>query len=750
MNSNLVRVIESFARHRGVELPPDWAAALDIGDEEGEAELYELTSAAGWKEPNQVRGRPRANQFPLLVYSPDRGWGIAGQWESIEAVRVEFDGGSERWDHDWGLTYFDLSLPRAVERDAAPRAISIFWRSILLRKKVFASAIVATVIINLVTLATSLYSMQVYDRVIPRSGFATLWVLTVGVLFALLVDFVLRTTRALMIEREAAKIDAEVSEFFFARTQSVRLDARPGGIGTMAAQLRGLEQVRGLLSSASIFLLADLPFALFFIFVIASLAGIVAIVPIISFPLALGLAYLFSRLIRKDTAKAQVSGNRKNGLLVESLDAAETVKANRGGWHMLARWNDLMDELQLHEDPVKRWSAIAGAVFSTLQQVAYVLIIAIGAVQVSNGEMTMGALIAVAIIAGRVNGPLVSQLPSFLVQWGYARSSLGALDAILALPLDRPGEIEVLRPDKLDGPIRLQDVQFSYPGARSGLNVPSLEIKPGEKVAIIGGVGSGKSTLLRVLAGLYAPSTGSVTIGGLDMHHVAEDLLRSHVGYLPQDTRMLNGTLRDNILLGMANPGDETVMSVANDLGLAPMIAGHPLGLDLPISEGGRGLSGGQRTLAGLTRLMLSKPQVMLLDEPTANLDQSTEARVLGAIKSSLLADSTLVLVTHRLQLLSLVDRVIVVTNGRIRIDGAPKDVLDKLKQTKTVTIPKPEKGKIGDERSRKGIVSLTKKPLNEEGGVDGEQPNNKKNGISEDNDATSASTRDKLGKNRK
>ncbi len=705
MNNKLLRLIEVFARQRGVDLPPDWATNLDVEETEGEDELFAVARSAGWKEPIEVEGRPRPNQFPLLVHSPEKGWGIASQWESIDTVRVDEGDETGRWQHSAGLSYFELSLPRAVERDAAPRALSVFWRSILLRKKVFFSAVIATVIINLVTLATSLYSMQVYDRVIPRSGFSTLWVLTAGVLFALLIDFILRTTRALMIEREAAKIDAEVSEFFFARAQAVRLDARPGGIGTMAAQLRGLEQVRALLSSASIFLIADLPFALFFIFVIASLAGIVAIVPIISFPLALGLAYLFSRLIRKDTAKAQVSGNRKNGLLVESLDAAETVKANRGGWHMLARWNDLMDELQLHEDPVKRWSAIAGAVFSSLQQVAYVLIIAIGAVQVSNGEMTMGALIAVAIIAGRVNGPLVSQLPNFLVQWGYARSSLSALDAILALPLDRSSEMEVLRPDKLDGPIRLQEVQFAYPGAKSGLNVPLLEIKPGERVALIGGVGSGKSTLLRILAGLYAPKDGHVTIGGLDMHHVAEDILRQHIGYLPQDTRMLNGTLRENILLGMPNPGDEVVMNVANDLGLAPMIAGHPLGLDLPISEGGRGLSGGQRTLAGLTRLMLSQPRVMLLDEPTANLDQATEARVLGAIRSGLSSDSTLVLVTHRLQLLALVDRVIVVTNGRIRMDGSPKEVLDKLKQTKAVSVGKPKKAKIASGASQEAVV---------------------------------------------
>lgn len=696
-----------MARQRGADLPPNWAPAIDGDTVEDGGGLERLCDAAGWKEPIEFKGRPRPNQFPLLAYSPVKGWGIAEQWESVDTVRVNRGDTSERWAHDDKLEYFELPLPRAVAREHVPTALSVFWRSLRTRKKVFTSAIIATVIINLVTLATSLYSMQVYDRVIPRSGFSTLWVLTAGVLFALLIDFVLRTTRAMMIEREAARVDAEVSEFFFARAQAVRLDARPGGIGTMAAQLRGLEQVRALLSSASIFLIADLPFAIFFIFVIASLAGIVAIVPLISFPVALLTAFLIARLIRKDTEKAQVSGNRKNGLLVESLDAAETVKANRGGWHMLSRWNNLMDELQLHEDPVKRWSAVAGSIFSSLQQVAYIAIIAVGAIQVANGYMTMGALIACAIIAGRINGPLVSQLPNFLIQWGYARSSLGALDGILALPLDRPTDMETLRPDNLNGPIQLQDVQFAYPGARSGLNIPRLVIKPGERVAIIGGIGSGKSTLLRVLAGLYMPAQGSVTLGGLDMSHVAEDVLRRHIGYLPQDTRMLNGTLRDNILLGLPNPGDDVLMGVADELGLAPMIAQHPMGLDLPISEGGRGLSGGQRTLAGLTRLMLGKSQVWLLDEPTANLDQATEARVLRAVKNGLSQDSTLVIVTHRLQLLSLVDRVIVVTNGQIRLDGTPKDVLEKLQPSKpgAGTLPAKKKVKLAKPKASTPVV---------------------------------------------
>ncbi len=426
--------------------------------------------------------------------------------------------------------------------------------------------------------------------------------------------------------------------------------------------------------------IADLPFALFFIVVIWTIGGIVAIVPVITLPIALTLAFIFAKMIRKDTMRAQASSNRKNGMLVESFDAAETVKANRGGWHMLARWNDLMDDIELHEEPIRRWSAIASSVFGTLQQTAYVMMIAVGAIEVAAGNITMGALIAVAIIGGRVNGPLVSQLPNFMVQWGYAQSSLAALDAILALPLDRPAGTEALRPEKLEGPIRLQDVSFAYPGGRSGLQVPLLEIRPGERVAIIGGVGSGKSTLLRIMAGLYGPAAGGVTIGGLEMSHISDEVLRRHIGYLPQDTRLLNGTLRDNLLLGLTNPGDDRLMAVADSIGMAPMIASHPMGLDLPISEGGRGLSGGQRTLAGLTRLLIAQPQVWLLDEPTSNLDQATEARVLDSVRRQLHPTSTFVIVTHRLQLLSMVQRVLVMVNGQIKMDGPPKEVIARLR----------------------------------------------------------------------
>jgi ATP-binding cassette, subfamily C, bacterial LapB len=297
-------------------------------------------------------------------------------------------------------------------------------------------------------------------------------------------------------------------------------------------------------------------------------------------------------------------------------------------------------------------------------------------VRVAQGELTMGALIACTILAGRINGPLVAQLPGFLVQWGYARSSLKALDDMLALPLDQPAGATSLRPDRVEPSVRLDNVRFTYAGSRSGIEIPALEISAGERVAIIGGVGSGKSTLLRLISGMFAPAMGEVTLGGLDIAQIAPDVLRRDLGYVPQDMRMLNGTLRENLLLGLGDRSDAAIMAVIEELGLAPMIASHPRGLDLPIAEGGRGLSGGQRTLAHLARTFLADPDLLLLDEPTANLDEAAEARVLDGLKKRAAPGKTLILVTHRMRLLSLSDRVIVLQNGRVALDGETDKVM--------------------------------------------------------------------------
>lgn len=691
MSGSVIDAVALLADRRGVDLPPDWRSALsDLGPALGRDAARELSAAMGWKPPKVHRGRPRPGDLPLLIFDPPRGWAVAEQWDGSDTVRLAAARYTTRTVSAEAV-FVDLALPDSRRR-VEGGALGVFRKALWSSRRVFLTAVVATVTVNLIALGTSLYSMQVYDRVIPRGGFSTLWVLTAGVLFALVLDFVLRTVRALMIEREAAVIDRDVSEFFFARSQGVRLDARPPGIGTTAAQLKGWEQVRGLLSSGSIFVLADLPFALFFILVMASLGGPLALVPVLSLPVSLGLAWMIARMIRSDAGRAQVSGNRRSGMLVEALDAAETIKANRGDWQMIARWNQLSDELQMHEEPVRRWSSIASSLFSAIQQTAYVGLVAWGAVLVSKGEMTMGALIACTILSGRVNGPLIGQLPGLMVQWGYARSSLQALDALMALPLDLKDGARGLRPERLVPAFRVEGLKFAHPGGPAVLDIPSFEISAGERVAIVGSVGSGKSTLLKVLAGLYAPSGGTVTLGGLEMGQIAPAVLRRGVGYLGQDARLLNGTLRENLLMGLADPGDQALTAVLEEAGLSSLAAGHPMGLDLPIAEGGRGLSGGQRTLSGFARLLLADAGVWLLDEPTASLDQASEARVLEAIRRRANPGRTVVLVTHRMQLLSLVDRVVVMSAGRIVSDGPVATVLDTLRSRARTPEPRPAK----------------------------------------------------------
>lgn len=683
MSAPVIELISALARRRGVRLPPGWDLAaqqvLELADSQA---IRQLAETLDWPAPRPLLKKPKANAFPLLVFVEGAGWSIAEQWIDKSRMRALTVNGPVEVVWIDGLQLLHVNFPPESEKQSYGMAKGVFWAAITRRKRMLFEATLATVVINIIALATSVYSMQVYDRVIPRGGFETLWVLTAGMLFALLVDYLMRNTRALMVDREASEIDAEVSDFFFARMQAVRLDARPSGIGSMAAQLRGLDQIRSLMASASLFVLADLPFAFLFIVVMAGIGGWVATVPLVVFPLSLLLAYAFSQLIRKDTAQAQASGNRKNGLLVESLDAAETIKANLGGWHMLAAWNDLNEEVHTHDLKVRRWSSIASSTFSLLQQVSYVGVVVWGAYQVSLGELTMGGLIACTIISGRINGPLVAALPNLIVQWAYSRSSLQALDGILTLPSDHPADVRKL-PVGSGTVLQLESVKFTHAGSRLTVEVPALTLQEGERVGIVGAVGSGKSTLLRLLAGLYAPQEGHVLLNGVDIGQISEDDLRQRICYFPQDYRLVNGSLRDNLVLGISNPGDEALIEAAKSTGLADFIKQHPKGLDLPIAEGGRGLSGGQRALVGLTRVLLMKPGILLLDEPTASLDQEAEQRVLQAIISSMGSRTSLVLITHKMQLLGLVQRLMVISGGRISHDGPMQSVIEQLRSRK-------------------------------------------------------------------
>ena len=542
----------------------------------------------------------------------------------------------------------------------------------------------ATIVINLIALLVSLYTLQVYDRVIPRGGFETLFVLTLGMAVALLIDFCLKVSRAFILDRESGDIDVELSEFFYSRLMAIGLDTRPPSVGTLAAQLRGLESIRGLMTSVSFLILADLPFALFFILAIAGIGGPVALVPLTIFPIALILAFVFSRLIRRDAEKVQMSSHRKNGLLVDSLSAADTIRANGAESHLLGRWNELLHALQGSDKNVRRWSVIASSLFSFLQQTSFVGIVVVGAYQVAGGHLTLGGLIACTILGGRVNGPLVASLPGFILQWTSSRIALKSLDQLLELDSAFPIGKKPIDPPAGPASLTMENVSFAYPEANQALSVSKFQMGPGERIAIIGSVGSGKTTFLKLLAGLFRPQQGEITFAGVDLRLLDEHQLRKRLFYLPQRNQLFQGTLRENLLAGLDAVDDERLLEAAKKSGLIRVINAHPRGLDLPIAEGGQGLSGGQTALVGITRLFLSDAELLLLDEPTSSLDQETEIRIIREIIEFAGDQRSLIVITHRPQIFTAIRRLIVFGQGRIALDGPLKDVLNRLREMST------------------------------------------------------------------
>lgn len=574
----------------------------------------------------------------------------------------------------------DLQASPAAGAGKLRSASDWFRHTIARRRMLFMDAVLATLTINAVGLAASFYSMQVYDRVLPSMGYATLWVMTVGVLLAIGLELAMRHLRARLTERACKAIDLELSSVFFSHALAIRMDQRPHTVGTFAAQIRQFELVRNFLTASTMFVLADAPFAVLFIAVMALIAGPVALVPLVMVPLSVVAGLMFIQPLARRAKAHMAQSNQKNGLLIEAIDGIESVKAASGEWRMLARWQALTNLLADDETAIKDLSSLATNLTQTLQQLGYVGLVAAGAYAIGSGALTVGGLIACTLISGRALGPL-AQIPSLVVQWQHARYALAGLDQIMSLPADSQPAERRLVPDACQGRLRLESLRHGWSPDLPALQLASLVIRPGERVAVLGAIGSGKSTLLKLLSGLYRPAEGRAFLDDVDIANLAPGFVREHIGYLPQDVRLFQGTLRDNLTLGLPLPTDRQILEAARFTGLDHVIAAHPRGLGLEISEGGRGLSGGQRQLAGLTRLVLARPRIMLLDEPTAAMDAQLEEFIAEGLFGRCPADATLVVVTHKPALLRHFSRIIVIDRGKLVADGPREEVLHRLRQ---------------------------------------------------------------------
>ncbi|AHG74923.1 LapA secretion ATP-binding protein [Mannheimia varigena USDA-ARS-USMARC-1296] len=560
-----------------------------------------------------------------------------------------------------------------------------FWKVIWRFRGYYYQIVLASFIINFLALVSSLYVMNVYDRVIPNQTYETLWALSIGVIIAIFFEFVGRMIRGHLTDVAGKKADLIISSALFRRVMALRLIDKPASSGSYANNLREFESVREFMTSASLLALVDLPFLFLFLFVIYLVGGILAAVPLVMISIVLIISFVVQPKLSARLNESMRESSQRQGLIVEALDGIETLKANNAINWAQQRWDMYTAKVSAAQIKVRDLSNFVTNFATKVQQLNTVFLVILGAYMVhAEAEVeriTIGAIIASVILSGRALAP-VTQIASLAVRFQQAKLALKGLDAIVERPIERDSSRQYITLKQVYGKVEFRNVSFQYnqdsPEALDGLNIT---IRAGEKVGILGKIGSGKSTMLKLASGLYEPMKGGVALDDVDIRQLDPNYLRSQVALLTQSERLFLGSLRENLDMARTDnlADDRVLVQALQRFGLLPLVQRHPKGLDMPLGENGLGLSGGQKQLVALARMTIKDPKIVLLDEPTSDLDQGSEDMVLNSL-AQWIGSRTLMVVTHRPQVLKLVSRVIVMDNGKVVMDGPRDEILARLR----------------------------------------------------------------------
>ena len=561
-----------------------------------------------------------------------------------------------------------------------PRARSWFRDTLKRSRWLYADAIAASLVINLIALAAPLFVMNVYDRVVPNQATSTLWVLAIGICGAYLFDLLLKSLRSLCLDLAGKKTDLIISATLFERIVGMAMKVRPARVGSFAQNIHEFQGMRDFLTSLTLASLIDLPFTLIILVVIAMLGGHLVWIPIIAFPLALGIGHMLQKPLTATLERTMALGAERQSSLIETLAGLDAVKVNNAESERQYQWEHTIGTLSRLELRVKVLSGLAMNITLLIQQVAGVAMIIFGVYQIIDGALSMGGLVACYMLSGRALGPL-AQLSGLLTRYQQAKVTMVSVDQMMELPQERNYDERPLSRKALQGAMTFREVDFTYPNQQTlALRGINLNVKPGEKIGIIGRSGSGKSSLAKLLVGLYQPDSGSLLVDGVDIRQIDVSELRHNIGYVAQDIQLLAGTLRDNLVSGARYVDDEMVLQAAELAGVHEFARLHPQGYELQVGERGQNLSGGQRQNVALARALLLNPPILLLDEPTSAMDNTGEERLKQRLQS-VIENKTVILVTHRASLLSLVDRLLVIDRGQILADGPKAAVMEALKK---------------------------------------------------------------------
>ena len=636
---------------------------------------------------------------PLVLMLHNEEAAVVVRIEGVGRNRIYFlrqiDGLEQQLSHDelvslyLGYCWFIKPKVTADNRSDLPEyhlPKSWFWKVIWRFKGYYYQVILATFIINFLALVSSLYVMNVYDRVIPNQAYETLWVLSIGVMLAILFEFLAKMIRGHLTDIAGKKADLIISSAIFRRIMALRLADRPASAGSYANNLREFESVREFMTSASLLVLVDLPFLLLFITVIFIVGGKLAIVPAIIIPIVIIVGFIVQRPLSRYINESMKESSQRQGLAVEALEGIETLKTNNAtGWAQ-QRWDTYTAKTSASSIKVKDTANFMINFSVAMQQLNTVFLVLFGTYLIHNENtaerITMGALIAAVILSGRALSPL-AQVAGLATRFQQAKLALEGLNNIIERPIERVPERKYISPSNIQGNITFENTCFQYQeDGKQAVSNLNLQIRAGEKIGILGRIGSGKSTMLKLASGLYDGSTGNVMLDNIDMRQIDPNFLRSQILLLSQSPRLFLGTLRENMDLARSDgySSDQELLEALQRFGLDKIIRSHPKGLDMPLGEDGLGLSGGQKQIIALARMTLRNPRIVLLDEPTTGLDQATERMSLQAI-SQWAQDKTLLVVTHRPQVLQIVNRIIVMDEGKVVMDGPRDLVLQRLMQ---------------------------------------------------------------------
>lgn len=567
-----------------------------------------------------------------------------------------------------------------AEQQAAPRSSHWFWAVVLSNWRLYRDALVAAVLINIFALCMPLFSMNVYDRVVPNNAIETLWVLSIGITLVLVFNFVLTTARAYVVDTASKRVDVQLSAQIMERVLDLRMESRPASVGSFAANLRSFESVRDFIASASLTTLVDLPFVLLFLAVLAWISPWMLIPPVVAIVLILLVSFWAQAAMEKLTVQTFQASSQRNALLVESLTNLEAIKTLNAQSGVQRLWEGSTQFIAYISGKIKLISSTTVNMVQTLQQMVTVAVVVIGVYLIQDAALSMGGIIAASMIAGRCLAPL-GQLAGLMMQYHNARTSLNSIDGYMKMPVEHGVEQEFVSRPLLQGAIEFKQVSFSYPGTeQTSLSNINLQIRAGERVGIIGRIGSGKTTLEKLILGLYQPTQGAVLIDGVDARQIDPVDLRRAIGHVPQDPLLFYGSLKHNLLLGAPYASEADMLQAARIAGVDEFAAQHPKGYDMTIGERGDSLSGGQRQSIAVARALIHNPPILLMDEPSSNLDNQSEAMLRRRLQDAG-QGKTIVLVTHRAALLELVERLIVIDAGKIVADGPKEQVVEALKQ---------------------------------------------------------------------